>query len=174
MTNSDEQLHESWRRTLRTAPADSPCPSSKRLAALASGQIWPWQRRSLVDHLAGCPACAADYRVLDAARDGLQSALRSHLPGRRAGPAFGRFGFAAVALVAVVAGGLLFSTHSDLVRSPGQASDAGAAPDAIFSSAFEPAERPAANARNDSDTLFHSNFSAPQNQRDGTFSDGFG
>lgn len=171
MTDTDKQIQSSWRRARLT---DGPCPPSARIAALAVGRVWPWQRRRLVDHLATCPACAADYRVLDTARDGLQSALQSHEAAPRAGAAFGRFGFAAAALVAVVVGGFLLSNDPGTIRTPGQPGAGTATPDAIFSSAFEPGERPASNTEGDSDTLFRSDFSPPRERRKGTFSDGFG
>lgn len=50
-------------------------PSETTLLSLAAGSLPPAHRQVLVLHLAGCPACAADLRALEAAAGALLDSL---------------------------------------------------------------------------------------------------
>ncbi len=62
--NDDLQL-DTLRRAF-VADAEAPagdCPAPERLWAGARGELPPEERDAVLDHLAACPACAADWRI---------------------------------------------------------------------------------------------------------------
>jgi len=135
------------------------CPESGSLARLAAGQAWPWQRRRLAAHLAGCAHCADEYRTLLAARDGLRDALGLTPGGATAGDRLPRLVPAGVAAVAVAAlsAALVFNTDPENRPHPAPAADT------IFASNFDPKPAPVdpegAGRRDPSgDVLFRSDF----------------
>jgi hypothetical protein len=88
-----------------------PCPDAETLAGLAIGDTEGVDRRAVADHVATCPSCAADFRVLremhrEASRQG--AAPR---PSRRAWIAA-----AAAALAAVLLTPLVLRERPDGVR----------------------------------------------------------
>ncbi len=144
MDDTTRQLSQLYRRTTR--PQDA-CPSSQRLAALAEGSVWPWQRNKLSRHLSTCPHCAAEMQSLLAVRDGLHDALGVARPGERSRfgwtLAFGTAGACAAALAVVL---LLPQSHEN--AAPG---NTGA--DLLFASDFAPA-----SSTKSDDTLFRGDF----------------
>jgi len=124
------------------------CPASAKLARLATGRAWPWQRRGLRAHLADCSACTAEYRTVLAARDGLDQALGS--AARTPGPA-GRLALLGTAASVAVVGLVLVSLSGDPAGAPASATDT------IFASNFDPhvTDRGAEATR---ETLFRSDF----------------
>ena len=135
------------------------CPESRSLARLAEGRAWPWQRRRLTDHLAGCAHCAGEYRTLLAARDGLRDAL-GVTPRGDGGPGWlsglAPAGAAAFAIAAVCA---VLVFH----EGPGTRPDPSPATDTIFASSFGPDRAPvdpegAAHRDPAGDVLFRSDF----------------
>jgi hypothetical protein len=69
-----------------------PCPDAEALAALALGEGEVEARRELADHVIGCPACAADFRLLREMHEAAQNAERPRrrpwLPAAAAAAAF--------------------------------------------------------------------------------------
>lgn len=92
------------------APTGS-CPDAEALAGLALGEGDDDARRRLADHVAGCAACAADYRLL---REMHREASRepARRPSRRAWIAAA----AAASLAAGVLAPLLLREAGDPVR----------------------------------------------------------
>ena len=143
------------------------CPSAEQLSALATGRLWPWQRRRLVAHLGRCSSCAADFQILARLRHSLESALegpRSATSSRRPVPTFvsGLAGAAAFAVMAL--GVVAWIDHSP--NGPGATAET----DVIFANRFEPA---ADAAERRDDTLFKSDFGGP-NAEPRVFVDSFG
>jgi hypothetical protein len=67
----------------RISTDQSSCPSSDSLARLAENRFMWSARKGLVQHLAGCSACADDYRVMREAYAGMQAALQRPANGLR-------------------------------------------------------------------------------------------
>jgi hypothetical protein len=142
----------------RRSATRSACPSAERLAALAAGHAWPWQRRRVVAHLAGCADCADDFRALLLARPGLQSALAdAGAESARVSPTVRAGGALLAAAVGVLAlGVVLFDGRSAPAPEPG----------VLFASQFEP--RPGSeSAASKDDQLFGSDFGDKHALRDG-------
>jgi hypothetical protein len=53
------------------------CPDGEALAALATGEVPAEERLALADHVAGCAACASDFRLL---RELHEEARRTPMP----------------------------------------------------------------------------------------------
>lgn len=113
------------------------CPDSESMARVAAGEAWPWQRRRVAAHVSKCSHCAAEYRTLLAARDGLRDALglaphASSAGNWLRGPAVA--GVAAVAVVAIVAS--IAVTESPEPLDPSSTRVASSGTETIFSSSF--------------------------------------
>jgi anti-sigma factor RsiW len=157
MDNETQQLAGLYRAS---NPAPCGCPSSDRLARLADGSAWPWQRRRITSHLAECSRCAEDYQALLTARDGLREALDLPAHGGRVGwlGAPAAAGMAAVAVVAIVSTVALQHGPEPSSMPAGAATDSSA--DRIFASNFG-GDMAADNGNAaDDDTLFSSDFDA--------------
>ncbi|MDT8449862.1 MAG: hypothetical protein RQ847_06775 [Wenzhouxiangellaceae bacterium] len=138
----------------RATAAPESCPAAERLARLAAGSVWPWQRSRLVRHLGECSDCADDYRTLLAARDGLSAALGLDAGKAPASLASGVATAAALGLV-VLAAALVFEPDGHRA-APGFDTHSDA--DTIFASNFGLTE---GDGRPDSapgDVLFRSDF----------------
>lgn len=89
---SDVRDDDALRSAFRDLPAAPPgeCPPAERIAASARGELGRADERALLDHLAGCGACAAAWRAVRATGAGWV-------------PVRGRPRWAAVAAMLVVA-----------------------------------------------------------------------
>ena len=163
MRNFQDRYSAMFRRAMRDG---GDCPTAESLARLAAGRAWPWQRRRLTDHLGRCSACADDYRVLAAARDGLIGVLEAHAGASSHGAAaWLRPGLAAAALAGVVALGIAVLVET---AGPGPWSDA----DRLAShDAAADHGRPPAPAE---DRVFKSDFGEPESAERPLFRDNFG
>jgi len=150
-----------------SACTEDACPPAESLADLAAGNVWPWRRRRLVEHLSHCSHCADDYRVLTTARHGLLMALEGQGHADQ-GVAVGwlRPGLVATAALVVVA-----LSVSILVQTggPNPASDQGV----LFASQFEPGSRHA-ERQPERDRLFTSDFGESGGEGAQLFRDDFG
>ncbi len=169
------ELDPRWRPLYRrhTAAPDA-CPTGERLAGLAAGRIWPWQRRRLVAHLTACTDCADDVRVLLDARAGLEAAFAAHhaalkpaaesRPARPWQPLLRPLPLAATAAAAAVALAVVFLPRPDPQTSRQLAGD-----DLILANDFE-----ISIARNEDPLLFQSSFDGAPDPEPALFKDNFG
>ncbi|MDT8438991.1 MAG: hypothetical protein RQ729_08300 [Wenzhouxiangellaceae bacterium] len=143
-------MHELAR--LRRSAHGRRCPDGARLARLAQGRVWPWQRRELIDHIAECADCAEDYRAVRMARDGLVQALGLPDPelGREGAfpPLAWLTGAAAAPVLAVLLHASLDPSSTPSAFDP--------ATDRLFASDFDGARGKAADVP--ADVLFASDF----------------
>lgn len=134
----------------RATPGAERCPAAERLARLAAGSVWPWQRSRLVRHLGECSDCADDYRTLLAARDGLSAELGLDAGKAPASLASGVATAAALGLVVLVAA-VVFEPN-------GHQSAPRFETDTIFASNFGLAEAERRSDAATGDVLFRSDF----------------
>jgi len=164
-----DRYSKMFRDATRGAGHDaSGCPPSASLAGLAGGRVWPWQRRRLVEHISHCSDCAADYRVLTAARSGLLTALegQAHADKGISGGWRWHTGMAAMAALVVVALSVSMLIQTDV---PTPATDNRV----LFASEFEPGQAQA-NHQSDHDRLFTSDFGEAEGTGGKLFRDNFG
>jgi len=104
----DGRLQRAWTALAERALPSAACPEPARLWAAVRGELTPGETSALVDHTAGCPACAEAWRL---ARDVGPAAPARPEVGRPARSSAWRGGWgavaAAVAAVAVVSAVLL-------------------------------------------------------------------
>ena len=63
MTDRPEQLEQIWDAMADHAAIRPDCPAAPRLWELANGELPPSESGAVLDHVAGCPSCAADLRL---------------------------------------------------------------------------------------------------------------
>lgn len=127
-----------------SAHATGDCPSSARLAALAEGRLWPWQRWQILDHLSECRDCSRETAVLLEVQPGVTEALT---PERGVTP----WSWALLAPAAVAAAVLIIaSLHT--IREPHNAIEAQAS--TLFASDFGSTS----GSANTTDRVFYSDF----------------
>lgn len=149
-----------------TRDAES-CPAAESLADLASGRVWLWQRRRLVEHISHCSDCAADYRVLTAARSGLVTALEGQAhSGEGVSDGWRWSGLTAVAALVMVALSVSILIQTD-VSAPATENRV------LFASEFElgPSN---GNHPSGHDRLFTSDFGEAEGKGGKLFRDDFG
>jgi len=61
--NDLEALRRAFAAVPAVAPAPESCPPAERFLAAVHGELPPAELRELVEHVAGCPACAEDWRL---------------------------------------------------------------------------------------------------------------
>lgn len=143
------------------------CPSAESLVGLASGRVWPWQRRKLVRHLSHCSDCADDYRVLTTARGGLVTALEGQChAGEGVTAGWLRPGLAAAAALVVVALSISVLVQTD---APAPVSEHGL----VFASEFEQGPD-RTESQSGHDRLFISDFGESAGEGAQLFRDDFG
>lgn len=59
----DERLRRAFSSLAEGAVEKPDCPSAERIWAARRGELAAEQRRRIVDHLSGCPACAESWRL---------------------------------------------------------------------------------------------------------------
>ena len=115
---TDESLREALARIARVAGDGSACPPPERLHLSARGELPPPENHELVEHLAGCTACGAAWRLArDLASDaGGEAVSDRRSEGRLLRPSVWRRAapFAAAAALILVAGlGIRYLTGPD-------------------------------------------------------------
>lgn len=103
------------------APRPETCPPPDRLWVARRGELSPHETRNVVEHLAECADCAADWRLAGAVDEETASSLPAAAPSTRPARS-GRLLAMAAGVVAMLAGaGLWYSVGNDLDLAPGEA-----------------------------------------------------
>ncbi|HEY8019892.1 MAG TPA: zf-HC2 domain-containing protein [Thermoanaerobaculia bacterium] len=120
MSRPDPDL-AALRRAFAAIPAVAPdpeaCPPAERFLAAVRGELPPAELRGLVEHVAGCPACAEDWRLAQALEHPEDDAVAiepSELPWRRRYRQATAWWASAAAAVALLVGGLLWRAPEPL------------------------------------------------------------
>lgn len=120
----DDETSATYRRAFAAtegAPRPETCPPAERLWAGRRGELSPRETRDVVEHLAECADCAADWRLAGAVAEETASGLPAAAPRTRPARS-GRLLAMAAGVLAMVAGaGLWYSVGNGLGRAPGEA-----------------------------------------------------
>lgn len=87
-----DEMRRAFAAAAGPPPAPERCPAPERIWAAAHGELPPAEAREVVDHTAGCPACAEDWRLAvslggeDAARAGDAAPAEEARPVRPSAP----------------------------------------------------------------------------------------
>jgi|GEM_PF-2194103 len=154
---ANQQLANEYREATRDRSNHAACPPGDRLARLAGGWLWPWQRRQLTRHLTHCSACSSDLQAVMQVREDLATALGTH--NEQAAPAFLRPALASLAVAVTL--GLAIS----LISLPGH----GPTPDHGGSMAASTMD----SGNGDADRIFTSDFGDSQREPAPLFRDDF-
>ena len=79
--NHLEDMRQAFAAAAGPPPAPERCPAPERVWAAAHGELPPAEAREVVDHTAGCPACAEDWRLAAALVEGAPAAAPLRVPG---------------------------------------------------------------------------------------------
>jgi putative zinc finger protein len=78
--NELEDMRQAFAAAAGPPPAPERCPAPETIWAAAQGELPPAEAREVVDHTAGCPACAEDWRLALALVEGAPAVERAPAP----------------------------------------------------------------------------------------------
>ncbi len=97
------RLRDAFASLAPTAEARADCPEPERVWRAAAGEVPSAEIRALVDHTAGCPSCAEEWRLARELVPNVQGSV-ANFPVERRAPRSGWWLAAAAAGLLVVAG----------------------------------------------------------------------
>lgn len=115
-------MREAFASPARMAQARPDCPEPEGLWRGATGELRVTEIRDLIDHIAGCPSCAEDWRLAHEMSPRRETPVTG-FPARRSQPRFTWWLAAAAVLLVFVSTPLWWDTvpvdSTDAVRAPG-------------------------------------------------------
>jgi hypothetical protein len=117
MTTHEElvSLRKAFAAPAGPAPEPETCPPPDRIWLAVRGELPPAELRTVLDHIAACPACAEDWRIAMAFEEESRAGAAIPAVPRRV-PSFAtrfRPWLVAAAMILTTTGGLLLYPHKD-------------------------------------------------------------